>query len=100
MAPPLAGSVIATHGDGELLASVIFTGIAKEDAKYLGVMAPLGAMAKDEELAEIINFVRKSFGNEAPPVDAGKVKGWREKYNGKPMQRRVDIEAAVKKSAE
>ncbi len=98
MAPPLAGSVIATHGDGELLASIIFTGIAKEDAKYLGVMAPLGAMAKDEELAEIISFVRKSFGNEAPPVDAEKVKGWREKYNGKPMQRRADIEAAVKKT--
>jgi mono/diheme cytochrome c family protein len=98
MAPPLAGSVIATHGDGELLASIIFTGIAKEDAKFLGVMAPLGAMAKDEELAEIMTFVRKSFGNNAPAVDAAKVKTWREKYNGKPMQRRVEIEAAVKKA--
>lgn len=97
MAPPLAGSAIATHGDGELLASIIFTGITKEDAKYLGVMAPLGAMAKDEELAEILTFVRKSFGNEASAVDATKVKQWREKYNGKPMQRRAEIEAGVKK---
>lgn len=100
MAPPLAGSKIATFGDGELIASIIFTGIAKEDAKFLGVMAPLGAMAKDEELAEIINFVRSNFGNKAPEVDVAKVKKWREKYNGKPMQRRVDIEASVKKSAE
>lgn len=100
MAPPLAGSKIATAGDGELMASVVFTGIAKEDARYLGVMAPLGAMAKDEELAEILTFIRKSFGNDAPPVEAEQVKAWREEYQGQGMQKRADIEVAAEKAAE
>lgn len=34
-----AGSKIATAGNGKLMASVVFTNIAKEDVRYLGVMA-------------------------------------------------------------
>lgn len=79
-------------GDGELAASIIFTGIAKEDAKYLGMMAPLGAMMKDEDMAAVLTFVRSNFGNAAPAVTADQVKIWREKYNGKPMQKRAELE--------
>ena len=31
-----------------------------------------------------------------PAVTADQVKGWREKYNGKPMQKRADLEAKLK----
>jgi mono/diheme cytochrome c family protein len=92
MAPPLAGSKLVMAGDGELAASIIFTGIAKEDAKYLGMMAPLGAMMKDEDMAAVLTFVRSNFGNAAPAVTADQVKIWREKYNGKPMQKRAELE--------
>lgn len=95
MAPGLAGSKLATHGDGEVMASIVFTGIAKEDAKYLGMMAPLGAMMNDAQMAELLTYIRANFGNTAPAVTADQVKVWREKYNGKTMQKRADLEKAI-----
>lgn len=95
MAPALAGSKLATAGDGEIMASIVFTGIAKEDVKYLGMMAPLGPMMKDEDMAAVLTYVRSSFGNSASAVTAQQIKAWREKYNGKPMQKRADLEKAA-----
>ena len=96
MAPPLSGSKLAGFADGELMASIVFTGIEKQDAKFLGIMAPLGAALNDAQMAEVLTFVRGNFGNKAPAVTADQVKGWREKYNGKPMQKRADLEAKLK----
>ncbi len=96
MAPPLAGSKLAGFGDGELMASIVFTGIEKQDAKFIGIMAPLGPAMTDAQMAEAMTYVRSSFGNKAPAVTADQIKAWREKYNGKPMQKRADLEAALK----
>lgn len=96
MAPPLAGSRLAGFGDGELMASIVFTGIEKQDAKFIGIMAPLGPAMTDEQMAEALTFVRSNFGNNAPAVTADQIKAWREKYNGKPMQKRADLEAKSK----
>ncbi|MBE2285882.1 MAG: hypothetical protein IAE77_20645, partial [Prosthecobacter sp.] len=60
------------------------------------LMAPLGAALNDAQMAEVLTFVRSNFGNKAPAVTADQVKGWREKYNGKPMQKRADLEAKLK----
>jgi mono/diheme cytochrome c family protein len=95
MAPPLAGSKFVAAGDGELMASIIFTGIAKEDTKYLGMMAPLGSAMTDAQMAEVLTYVRSGFGNTAPAVTAEQVKIWREKHDGKPMQKRAEIEKLV-----
>lgn len=95
MAPPLAGSKFVTADDGEIMASIIFTGIAKEDAKYLGMMSPLGPMIKDEDMAALLTYIRSSFGNTASAVTTDQIKIWREKYNGKPMQKRAEIEKLV-----
>ena len=86
-------------GDGEVMASVVFTGIAKEDAKYLGLMAPLGPILTDDQLAEVLTIVRSNFGNKSSAVTAARVKVWRAKYNGKPMQKRADIEKLLKPAA-
>jgi hypothetical protein len=51
MAPPLAGSKLAGFGDGELMASIVFTGIEKQDAKFIGIMAPLGPAMTDAQMA-------------------------------------------------
>lgn len=95
MAPALAGSALATAGDGELLASIVFTGIAKEDSRYLGMMAPLGALMKDEDMAALLTYVRGNFGNAASAVTPGQVAAWRVKYNGSPMQKRTELEKSA-----
>ena len=76
MAPPLAGSKLANFGDGELMSSIVFTGIEKQDAKYLGIMAPLRPAMTDAQMAEALSYVRKSFGNNAPVVTADQIKAW------------------------
>jgi mono/diheme cytochrome c family protein len=73
MAPPLAGSKLAGFGDGELMASIVFTGIEKQDAKFIGIMAPLGPAMTDAQMAEAMTYVRSSFGNSAPPVTPAEV---------------------------
>lgn len=96
MAPSLAGSKLATAGDGEVLAAIILNGIQKEDTKYLGVMAPLGAMFTDDQFAEVITYVRSAFGNTAAAVTVDQAKAWREKYNGKPMWTRAKLDELMK----
>jgi mono/diheme cytochrome c family protein len=73
MAPSLAGSEIVT-GDPNRLALVILKGIKKEDAKFMGVMTPLGAMLDDEKLAAVMTYTRASFGNKASPVTVAEAK--------------------------
>lgn len=79
MAPPLAGSKIAT-GDPAEMALVILKGIAKENATYLGVMAPLEAAFDDQKLADVMTYVRGSFGNTAAPVTVEDAKKYREEW--------------------
>ncbi len=96
MAPPLAGSALANAGDGEVMAAIIMNGIQKEDTKYLGMMAPLGAMLPDDQLAAIITYVRSAFGNSASAVTVDQVKGWRQTYSNQPMWTRAKLDELVK----
>ena len=82
MAPSLAGSAVA-NGDPSVLALSILKGIKKEGAEYLGVMAPLEAVyADDQKLADVMTYVRQSFGNKAAAVtkeDAAKFRAqWKD----------------------
>jgi len=79
MAPPLAGSAIAT-GKPEIFAMVVMKGIQKEDTKWLGIMAPLEASLDDEKLAAVMTYVRSNFGNAASAVTAEQAKAFREKW--------------------
>lgn len=92
MAPALAASKLANAGEGEIITAIVLNGIVKEDAKYMGMMSPLGPMLTDEQLAEVITYVRSNFGNKASAVTVDQVKQWRAKYNGKPMWKRADLE--------
>ena len=70
MAPSLVGSKVVT-GDPSVLALVILKGIKKEGTEYMGMMAPLElAYAEDQKLADVMTYVRQSFGNEAGAVTA------------------------------
>ncbi len=79
MAPSLAESEIVT-GDPNRMALVILKGIKKEDAKFMGVMTPLGAMLDDEKLAAVMTYVRASFGNKAGPVTVAEAKKAKEGF--------------------
>jgi mono/diheme cytochrome c family protein len=55
--------------------------------KYDGLvpMTPFGGMLKDEEIANVLTFVRNSFGNQADPVAAAQVKKVRDSQPGRLM---------------
>ena len=70
MAPTLTDSKVV-NGDASVLALVILKGIKKEGVEYMGMMAPLeAAYPDDQKLADVMTYVRQSFGNEAAAVTA------------------------------
>lgn len=82
MAPSFTGSPLLLDANHEKAIAVVLKGIAKEDAKYLGMMAPLGAALDDEKLAAVLTYLRNSFGNSAPAITADQVKAARAKFDG------------------
>ncbi len=79
MAPSLVDSKIAL-GDPSVMGLVILHGIQKEGAEYLGMMAPLGTVLSDEQIAGAMTYVRNSFGNKAPGVSVEDVTKYREQW--------------------
>lgn len=79
MAPSLVGSELLL-GDPEKSLLVTLKGIAKEDMKFMGMMAPLGAALDDQKLAAVITYVRNEWGNSAPAVTVEQAAAARAKY--------------------
>jgi mono/diheme cytochrome c family protein len=69
--PPLAGSEWVT-GSEERIVRIVLHGlqgpikVAGND--YNNVMAPLGAVLKDEQIANVLSYIRQEWGNSAPEV--------------------------------
>ncbi len=69
--PPLAGSEWVT-GSEERLTRIVLHGlqgpikVAGND--YNNVMAPLGGVLKDEQIANVLSYIRSEWGNAAPEV--------------------------------
>jgi glucose/arabinose dehydrogenase/cytochrome c5 len=76
MQPALTGSAVVT-GDANTLINVLLKGPAAvlpaDRAKFSNVMPPFGAIYNDDDIASVINFVRKNFGADAAPVTAAQV---------------------------
>jgi len=69
--PPLAGSEWATGNEERIIRIVLngLTGPVKVAGhEYNNVMAPLGAVLKDEQIANVLSYVRAEWGNAAPEV--------------------------------
>ncbi len=95
MAPTMHGSKII-NGDAANLAKVILKGIQKEDAKYLGIMAPLEAVLDDQKLADVMTYMRNSYGNKASAVSKEQAASYRAMWKDvKGPVKRADIEAAA-----
>ncbi|MFC4991384.1 PVC-type heme-binding CxxCH protein [Rubritalea tangerina] len=75
--PPLAGTKWAT-GDPDRLIKLSLKGlmgpIEVKGKKYNGAMTPFEGLLNDEELAAVLTYVRKSFGNKASAIKADQVK--------------------------
>jgi mono/diheme cytochrome c family protein len=57
------------------------------DKEYNGQvpMTPFGGMLKDEEIANVLTFVRNHFGNKADPITPAEVKAIRDASKGRMM---------------
>lgn len=70
--PPLAGSEWV-QGDPRVLANILLHGVEGElqvqGTTYKGAMPAFGRLG-DADLAAVANYVRGSWSNQAPPVDA------------------------------
>ncbi len=84
--PPLAGSQWVQDDHGRLVRIVLngFQGkIQRGGKEYNGVMTPWKDVLSDEEIADVLTYIRSSWGNNAAAVDAATVKDIRAKTVGK-----------------
>ncbi|MFZ5494521.1 MAG: c-type cytochrome [Verrucomicrobiota bacterium] len=69
--PPLAGSEWVA-GSEERIVRIVLHGLQGplkvKGADYNNVMAPLGAVLKDEQIANVLSYIRSEWGNTAPEV--------------------------------
>ena len=70
--PPLAGSEWVV-GDEERIIRIVLHGLKGplevHGQKFDNVMAPLGAVLKDEQIANVLSYVRQEWGNKAADVE-------------------------------
>lgn len=84
--PPLVGSTIVS-GDPALSIRVVLHGfngpIERDGAKFNGVMQPWQNDLTDQEIADVLTFVRSSWGNTGAAVTPSQVKEQRAATKGK-----------------
>ncbi|WP_322048067.1 cytochrome c [Paraburkholderia sp. J67] len=82
MFPPLAGSEWV-NGDAHKLADILLLGIegalSVKGESFSGTMPTFGGTLSDAEIAAVGSYVRLSFGNHAPALDASLVKTERDR---------------------
>lgn len=74
--PPLAGSAIVQSTDPDSLINAVLYGATPAEGMKLGAwetMKPYAEVLTDTEIAHVANYVRGSWGNSAPAVDAARV---------------------------
>ena len=84
--PPLAGSEWL-EGDPEAAIRVVLNGLdgplAVRKERFLNTMAPLGKKLNDKEIAQILTYVRASWGNIGTPVSESRVQETRAATSGR-----------------
>ena len=83
--PPLAGSEWLDDDTNRLIKIVLKGLMGKIEVKgeqYNSVMTPLEALLKDDEIADVLTYVRNEWGNSGPEVSVEQVKAVREATKG------------------
>ncbi|MGE5860753.1 MAG: c-type cytochrome [Ignavibacteria bacterium] len=80
MNPPLVKTSLVL-GSKEKLIDIILNGMSRQeiDGETYSNIMPSFAFLKDNEIADVLTYVRKSFGNNAGPVSESEVKKIRAK---------------------
>jgi nitrite reductase (NO-forming) len=79
--PPLAKSDYLMADTGRAIETVLngLTGpLEVNGQQYHGTMPPMGHL-KDDDIAEVLSYIRSSWGNAEPPVSAAEVASVRAK---------------------
>ena len=80
MTPPLSGAADVV-GDKAKIISVVLSGISNKEIdgkKYANVMPPFTQLS-DDDIANVLTYIRSNFGNNAPAVTSDEVKKLRVK---------------------
>ncbi len=84
--PPLGDSEWVVNGT-ERLGAILFPGIqgpmSVKGSTYNGLMPAQGAMLSDKQIAQVMTYIRRSFGNDASVVTEEMVKNARAKYGSR-----------------
>lgn len=78
--PPLKNSAYVLGKESKLVSIVMHgfnEGVEINGDTYTNQMPPVGANFKDEEIADVVTYVRNSFGNKASAISAEEVKALR-----------------------
>jgi mono/diheme cytochrome c family protein len=89
--PALAGNPVLQSADATSLIHIVLDGStlpATATAPSTFSMPGFAWRLSDQQVAEVVNFIRSSWGNQAEPVDAGQVKALR-------SQPRPELKAAT-----
>lgn len=81
--PPLVGTERVVERDEELVLIVLHGMIGPLEVRgetYDSYMPPMSHRLSDPEIASILTYLRQSFGNDAPPIDADTVADLRIRY--------------------
>ena len=96
--PPLAASDWVGK-DPNMLARLVIAGmqgpITVNGVEYNSIMAPLGAVLSDEDIANVLTYIRKSWGNDYDAVDASVVADARAATGSRGMWTVEDLEASM-----
>ncbi len=96
--PPLAGSDWVV-GDDRRLTLLALHGlvgpIKVNGSPWNGAMPAQGLVLKDRQIADVLTYIRGSWGNNAPPVDEATVKSMREKFTDHPPWTAETLDAAL-----
>ena len=86
--PPLAGSEWV-EGDPNTLIRIVMHGIkgriVVKGQAYDNIMSPWGSALTDEEIANVLTFIRSSWGNDASPITVKNVAEIRSSHKGQTL---------------
>ena len=93
--PPLVKSNWVNELDNDQLIKIVLLGLQGEvtvnGTKFNGMMMPLALVLKDQQLADVLTYVKNSFENKGGMVTAAEVAKVRAATVGKPILKQADI---------
>lgn len=81
MTPPLIQTSFVL-GNKDSLVKIVLKGLKNvtiDDQTYNNPMPPLGTVLKDQQIADVLTYIRNSFGNKASAITTSEVKAARNK---------------------